>query len=147
MIRGTLAALAIAGFFAVGCDNSEPAGSSTEVKDAQKEVGKEAAGALEKTQDVTQDATKAAKDAAGNAEAAAKDGASAVQSAVDDLISKAKDACKDAKWSDAENYVKQIEEKKSLLPADYQPKVDSALAEVKKLIEGGKKLAAPAMPK
>ncbi len=144
MFRGTLAVLAIAGFIAVGCDTKDqPKASSPEVKDTAQKAGKEAANALDKAQDKTQDATAAAKDTAGKSETAAKDGADAIQNSIDDLTSKAKTACKEMKWTDAENYVKQIEEKKSMLPADKQAPVETALAEVKKLISAGKSMTMP----
>lgn len=135
MIRGTLAVLAVASLLAVGCDNNEPSSTSPEVKDAADKVAAEGANAVDK-----------ARDKAGEATDAAKDGADANQKAIDDLLAKAKEAIKDKKWPDAENLLKQAEEKKSLLPADKQPPVQTAIDEARKLINAGKNLSVPGLP-
>ncbi len=132
MNRALIAAVAAVGLFALGCDNK------TDAEKAAENTGDKAAKVLEKAKDHSEAGTDAAKERADALEKGAKDGADAIQSNIDDLIGKAKAAVKDQKWSDAENYVKQIDAAKNKLPETARAKVDAALAEVKKLIEAGK---------
>lgn len=131
------ASLGLATVFAFGCDEKKEA-SSPEVQKAADKTADQAANAMDNTKSAVKDATADAKTAADNNAAAAKSGADANASSIDTLIGKAKDAIKDKKWSDADNYVGQIESLKSKLPADVQPKIDASLADVKKLIAAGK---------
>lgn len=140
MFRGTIAAMAITGLvaFGVGCD------------DASENAAEDAAKTTETAKDRVDDATKAAKDKAdatldGKADNAAKDGADAVQNAAKELLDKANAAIKDKNWTDAENYLKQAEEKVPMLPAEHQPAVKGSIDTTRKAIEAAK--AVPAMPK
>ncbi|MGN6625025.1 MAG: hypothetical protein ACTHLN_00270 [Tepidisphaeraceae bacterium] len=138
MNRGVFTAFALAGLLAFGCEKKEA--SSPQVQDAADKTGKEAADALGQVKsDVNKGVEQAKDNAAANTDNM-KAGADAIQNNVDDLISKAKDAVKDKKWSDAEDYLAQIKDLKSKLPAETQPKIDASIAEVQKLIDAGKTL-------
>jgi len=167
MKRTLLAAAALSAMFAFGCDKSNEAPTPeaqktadnaadtakdklSDIKGAVKEGTSEAkdqadknADAAKNQADAMKDQTKnqadAMKDQAKKDEAAAKTGAENNQSTLDDLISKAKSAVSDKRWTDADNYVKQIEDLKGKLPVDQQPKVDAALTPLKQAIDMGKK--------
>ena len=142
MIRGTFAALALSGLiaFGVGCDSDDPA---EQAKD-------DAAKATEKAKDKVDTATEAAKDKAdatmsGKHDNVAKDGADANQIAINELLDKAQEAIKDKKWIDAENYLKQADEKVSLVPAQHQPGLKQTIEAARGSIKAAQ--AVPAMPK
>ena len=138
MKRGVFAALAVAGLLAFGCDKKDA--SSPEVQKTVDKTGTEASDALGKVKsDVSNGTDQAKNDAAAQADNM-KGGADADQSSIDAIISKAQDAVKDHRWDDAQNYVNQIKDLKSKLPADAQTKVDASVAEVQKLIDSGKTL-------
>ena len=139
MLRGTIAAMAVTGLvaFGVGCD------------DASENAAEDAAKTTEVAKDRVDEATKTAKDKAdatmsGKADNAAKDGADAVQNAAKDLLDKANAAIKDKNWTDAENYLKQAEEKVPQLPAEHQAGVKASIDTTRKAIDAAKKV--PAMP-
>jgi hypothetical protein len=147
MLRSSLAALALVGLVAVGCDNDNDTGTPETVKDTAQKAGNEASNALDKVQNKTEDATDAMQKRADDVDNdAAENNAEATQKAIDDLISKAKDAAEDRKWAEAKSYLGQIDTVKARLPAADRTRVDAAIAEVRKLIDAGEKLA-PAAPK
>ncbi len=139
MKRGVwIAAAMVTGLMALGCEEK------TEAEKAAENASDTANKKLEEAQDHSKAGTDAAKERADELKAGAKEGADAIQSSIDDLVGKAQGAVKDMKWTDAENYVKQIDDLKGKLPEAARTKVDAALTEVKKAIELGKK--APAIP-
>jgi len=143
MKRGIISTLALTGLIALGCEKKTDVPVTPEVKSAGNSTGSEAAGALEKVEDAAKEGTAAAKDKAEATKDAAVDGATAVQSSIEVLIEKAKTAVKDRKFSDAESYIKQIQDLKAKLPEPAQSKIEAAIAEVTKLIESGKALKLP----
>jgi len=142
MKRAIFTTLALSAVFAVGCDDQNVT-PTTEVKDAANSTGNNAADAMDNVSDAAKQGVETTKDKAAIAKEAAVDEAAAVENSITTLVDKAKVAVKDAKFADAENYITQIEGLKSKLPVAAQVKIDSAIAEVKKLIESGKALKMP----
>ena len=156
MKRTLLTAAAMSALLAFGCDKSNEAptpeaqktadnAASTakdklnDIKSDVKQGTSEAKDQADKNADAMKNQADAMKDQAKKDEAAAKAGAENNQSSLDDLISKAKSAVSDKRWTDADNYVKQIEDLKGKLPMDQQAKVDAALTPLKQAIDMGKK--------
>jgi hypothetical protein len=141
MLRTSLAAVALSGLFIVGCSEDET-GTPETLQDTAQKAGNEASNALDKVQDRTEDATDAAQNRANDVNNnAAENTAEATQKAINDLIDKAKDAAENRRWAEAKGFLSQIDTVKSRLPAADQTRVDQAMAEVRKLIDAGEKLA------
>lgn len=136
MKRSVICAAALAGLLAIGCDDEKEAATPA-LDNAAEKAGDQASKAMNKVSDAAKDGTDVMKDAATNS-------ADAVQKTIDDLIAKTKTAVEEKKFTEAEGYIKQIQEWKSKLPAAAQARVDTALAEVSKLVAAGKSLMPPA---
>jgi hypothetical protein len=120
-----------------GCEKKD---SSNDVKQAADKTGSQAADALDKAKSNVNTGVDQAKGSANQAADAAKSNMEGLQKQIDDLIAKAKDAVKDKKWSDAENYVAQIKQMETPLPQTAQDKINANLADVQKLIDAGKQM-------
>ncbi|MBC8109410.1 MAG: hypothetical protein H7Z14_22695 [Anaerolineae bacterium] len=127
-----------AGLVVVGCDTRDD--SQKDVNKAADKTANQASDALEKAKDNVDKGVDHAQDAAKTEAKNAGANMEAVQKQIDDLIAKAKDAVKDKKWSDAEGYIAQIKTMAANLPAEYQTKVNTNLADVQKMIDAGKQL-------
>jgi hypothetical protein len=143
MKRAIISTLALAGLVAVGCEKKSDTPVTPEVKSAAESTGAAAAGMMDKAKEAAAEGTAAMKDKAEAVKETSMDTAAATQTGIDSLIEKAKTAVKEGKFSDAEGYVKQIQDLKAKLPEPAQAKIDSALAEVTKLIQSGKALKLP----
>jgi phenylalanyl-tRNA synthetase alpha subunit len=156
MYRSTLTAIVMTGLLAFGCEQKtegEKAAENTadqavkkleEAKEKAQDGTSEAKKMADKNADAAANQGDAAAKSAENAADAAKDGAGNVQSEINSLVSKAKDAIKEAKWTDAEAHVQQIDTLKAKLPEGARKPIDDMLAEVRTMIQKGK--AMPAMP-
>ena len=128
----------VAGLAFVGCDTKD--NTQHDVNKAADKTANQANDALEKAKDSVD---KGADQAAGAAKDAGKAEANMVanlEKQIDDLINKAKDAVKDKKWSDAENYITQAKPLIAKLPQAAQDRINASLADVQKMIDAGKTL-------
>ena len=138
MKRFLTSAVIVAGLVLFGCEKKED--SSKDVNQAANKTANQAADSLNKAKSNVNEGADQAKDAAKQAGNAAASNVDMVQKQIDDLIAKAKDAVKDKKWSDAENYIAQIKSMETSLPQVAQDKINANLADVQKMIDAGKQL-------
>ncbi|HEX8340969.1 MAG TPA: hypothetical protein VF624_08685 [Tepidisphaeraceae bacterium] len=149
MYRSTLTALAMTGFLAFGCEQKTETEKAAETNaentvkkiEEAKEKAQAGTGELNKN---AEGAGEAMQNQAGNAAEATKDGAANVQSEINSLASKAQDAVKAGKWSEAETHVSAIDTLKAKLPEGARKPIDDMLTEVRSMIQKGKSM--PAMP-
>jgi DNA anti-recombination protein RmuC len=138
MKRLLASALIVAGLFFVGCEKKDD--SAKDVNQAANKTADQAADSLNKAKANVDKGVDQAQDAAKDAGKAQANMMEGVEKQIDDMINKAKDAVKDKKWSDAENYIAQAKPMIAKLPQASQDRINASLADVQKMIDAGKQL-------